>query len=229
MAAALATTGTSWDPRAPDVRLGRTRQHRRPERCGKCVHVRALRIGWLRFEWQEWGKLRKVRAKEEARKYPESRGARVATNRGELSSSSSSSSSEPTQPAGTEPDGAQFDRPDPLSGVVDAPQPQEVMRYLLEASDDELGIPASPVDPSPLEREGEGGEREAEAEALVHHSYVEREGIDQLDFDEKGLPSGVLERESLSYDGLWEVDDQTANYYDFLNSQLCYDDLKIEI
>uniref|UniRef100_A0A5K1AS57 Uncharacterized protein n=2 Tax=Nymphaea colorata TaxID=210225 RepID=A0A5K1AS57_9MAGN len=141
------------------------------------------------------------------------------------SSSSSSSSSEPTQPAGTEPDGAQFDRPDPLSDVVDAPQPQEVMRYLLEASDDELGIPASPVDPSPLEREG----GEGEAEALLHQSYVEREGIDQLDFDEKGLPSGVLERESLSFDGLWEMEDQRANYYDFLNSQLCYDDLKIEI
>ncbi|CAN6484697.1 unnamed protein product [Victoria cruziana] len=137
----------------------------------------------------------------------------------------SSSSSEPGQPSGTVPDGAHFDRPDPFSGVLDDPHPQEVMRYLLEASDDELGIPPSPVDPSPHARDEEEGEREA----LLHQSCLEREDIVQLDFEEKGVATGVLERESLSDDGWWEMADQTANYYELLHSQICYDDLKIEI
>ncbi|ERM94410.1 uncharacterized protein LOC18422440 [Amborella trichopoda] len=73
----------------------------------------------------------------------------------------------------------------------------KVMRYLLEASDDELGIPPSP----PLHQELERQEKEESLES------EEKEGV------ERGW--------TRCYDGLWEIEDETANYYTLLESQLC--------
>ncbi|RDY14662.1 hypothetical protein CR513_00244, partial [Mucuna pruriens] len=63
-----------------------------------------------------------------------------------------------------------------------------VMRHLLEASDDELGIP----------------------------NKVDEERL--LDFREDGFNAGDMF--SSICDGLWELEDETANYYDLLQSQL---------
>ncbi|KAJ8569924.1 hypothetical protein K7X08_006501 [Anisodus acutangulus] len=67
-----------------------------------------------------------------------------------------------------------------------------VIRHLLEASDDELGIPS-----------GDGG--------LINGSdfpVIEENGIDGGDF-----PFAIS-------DGLWEFEDEAANYYSLIQSEL---------
>ncbi|CAJ1939873.1 unnamed protein product [Sphenostylis stenocarpa] len=74
------------------------------------------------------------------------------------------------------------------SGIVEEREREMVMRHLLEASDDELGIP------------NKGGD-----------------GL--LDLREDyGFNGGDML--SSICDGLWEFEDETANYYELLQSQL---------
>jgi len=73
-------------------------------------------------------------------------------------------------------------------GIVEEDDKEMVMRHLLEASDDELGIP------------NKGGE-----------------GLLDLGED-RGLNGGDML--SSICDWLWEFEDETANYYELLQSQL---------
>ncbi|XP_061364068.1 uncharacterized protein LOC133307553 [Gastrolobium bilobum] len=70
--------------------------------------------------------------------------------------------------------------------IVKEDDKEKVMRHLLEASDDELGIP-------------------------------NREEYGLLDFGENGFNGGDMF--SSICDGLWELEDETANYYALLQSE----------
>ncbi|XP_068643787.1 uncharacterized protein [Aristolochia californica] len=107
----------------------------------------------------------------------------ITTLQQELSSSSSSLSdpvAECFPETGAEPPSGTVEQV-PVKGDGE----EEVMKHLLEASDDELGIPSS-----------------------------ETGGIGEAEDESRGLG------EILSYDGFWEFEDEAANYYTLLQSEL---------
>ncbi|XP_019164888.1 PREDICTED: uncharacterized protein LOC109161038 isoform X2 [Ipomoea nil] len=104
----------------------------------------------------------------------------------EISSSSSSSSEFSSEFGAVLGDPAGEVSPDPSSAEDD--DRIDVIRHLLEASDDELGIPNLGTD---------GGDN------------ADENGTDGQDFPF-----------SLCDDGLWEFEDQSANYYSLLQSEL---------
>ncbi|KAL9225913.1 hypothetical protein vseg_001787 [Gypsophila vaccaria] len=110
----------------------------------------------------------------------------ISTLQEEITTSSSSTSFGPTEPGTVEPDRS--------GSVVEDEGVEEVMKHLLEASDDELGLPNTCSDFSGPDMDG--------CDLRVGH------------VDGGDLLWGLGE-------GLWEFEDHEANnYYSFLQSEI---------